>query len=293
MSQPNPFQSPAAESREQEAAVAMVPIVPRPALLSKSSIAAHIWVGAWLAFVVIRMKYDSNEWAFVPSMALFVPLAVWLGVGSGWAGLRMAIVAFLFFVYTRLMTITIGWEPAGFQQDLLGCSILSTAGLTAIIDALIALAVRDFRRSFGMNTSQAITTCIGLCLLVPALFETYLPLFYRHNVVGPFEGSFLVSLTLAAFIIPPTVSLLLRKHSLLQWRFVGMLFAMGTLTAIVSLWVLWQDGSESMQNALMTVPIFQLICAAILFPLDYVLRCWGWSLVEIPMKPVASETTDA
>lgn len=290
MNEANPFQSPAAtETGDPQANVSTEPIVPQPTLLSTAGIAAHVWVGAWLVFIAYRTIYNDGPTLYVTGLFLFLPITVWLGAGSGWAGIRMIVTAILFFVFSRLMGLFFDWDTYGHDQNVLGLSIIVSALAVAFADALVAIIAKDAARALSMTAAQAIIAAFGVCLLVAVLLEKFVSSIIRLEQIEFPETYFVTAISMAVVTLGPAVSLLMRKHALLRWRLVGMLIAMGSLTGIACVYALLIEGVSSAIPAMLAVPIFQLICAAIFFPVDYVLRCWGTSLVEIPMKKVSTE----
>lgn len=293
MSQPNPFQSPAvAESHEQDTAMAMVPIVPRPALLSKSSIAAIVWMTMLLLFAIVGTVLYHHA-VFTPLSILLIPSAVWLGAGRGWAGVRMLVVAVLFFAFSRIGSTFIEEDIFDFSREMHGITLLTAALLIAIVDGVLCLAVRHRGNRKGPSIAQIMLALLGFLLLVPSVLETFMPPIYLLDLVVYPAQSYQVAYVIGAVIAGTSIPLLVRKHDLLKYRRVGLGLAVVSVMTVISLAVLTMEGLQNVILSPLISLTWQSGIALILYPVDYTLRIFGTSLVEIPMKPIASETTDA
>lgn len=230
---------------------------------------------------------------FTPLSILLIPSAVWLGAGRGWAGVRMLVVAVLFFAFSRIGSTFIEEDIFDFSREMHGITLLTAALLIAIVDGVLCLAVRHRGNRKGPSIAQIMLALLGFLLLVPSVLETFMPPIYLLDLVVYPAQSYQVAYVIGAVIAGTSIPLLVRKHDLLKYRRVGLGLAVVSVMTVISLAVLTMEGLQNVILSPLISLTWQSGIALILYPVDYTLRIFGTSLVEIPMKPIASETTDA
>lgn len=261
-----------------------VPIVEPPRLLSLWSLLALVWLIAWAVGVTV-LTINFPEGIFLPISAVFIPIAVWLGAGRGWTGVRMLIVAAAFFAFTRLGINAFEWDQGSFQQEILGLVILAASIFTAVADWGVSFFASE--RVPRPTTPQLILIGIGLGMMVPALLETYMPPINLWYLLWMDKGTQEVVINMGMVIAAPSVPLLMRKHGQLKRRWQGLFIAMIVATVAMFFIVLRAERWQEALTALWGSPMLQIIVASIIYPLDYVLRACGWSLIDIPRIPSA------
>ncbi len=270
----NPYASPESDV-EEEVVEAVTDAPERPKL--------HSLRGGFSAIVLITLGVLLARSAGRPTDEFFAPLIgisgiliFWIGAGRGPLGARWLVGAAVIYQFAETMR---GMPDSSHSPSVLAaCVLLGGSLATLLLDQALSILFNSPEKE-PPTSAEIVLAVLGFSVTFGVTgWLFYESISEQQTVMLKFADIYAIVLFGIACSVP-SIPLLFRKYGRRQNATTTMVIAVIVTSLIISVMMYWIKLSASLLYAMPVVLVLQGYLAVVLYSFDYVLRCFGISIV--------------